>query len=307
MELRQLSYLVAVAEEGNFTRAAERVHISQSGVSAQIHQLELDLGDRLINRSGRTATLTPAGEAALPHVRAVLAEAEAVRQAVAEVTGVVRGRLVFGMVTACTITPLFSALSGFHADHEGVQLSVLEENSEQLIARVRTGEIDIALVGVAGDSPEGLQSFSIISEPIVAAVATSHPLAGRGHVGIASVCAYPIVTMPKGTGIRTVFDQACAANGVVADVALEAAASATVADLASRGLGVAILSESITAALSGSLTMVGLDGVPSLATLAFVWGEHESPALRELLRHFRSAFSPPPLRPNPGASSTSEG
>jgi len=72
MELRQLEYFIAVAEEANFTRAADRVHISQSGVSAQIRQLERDLGATLIDRSGRTATLTAAGAAALVHARAVI-------------------------------------------------------------------------------------------------------------------------------------------------------------------------------------------------------------------------------------------
>ena len=79
MELRQLEYFVAVAEEANFTRAAERVHISQSGVSAQIRQLERDLGASSDRPSGRTATLTAAGEAALEHARAALASADAVR------------------------------------------------------------------------------------------------------------------------------------------------------------------------------------------------------------------------------------
>ena len=69
MELRQLEYLIAVAEEANFTRAAERVHISQSGVSAQVRQLEQELGATLIDRSARTARLTEAGAAALPHAR----------------------------------------------------------------------------------------------------------------------------------------------------------------------------------------------------------------------------------------------
>ena len=85
MELRQLEYFVAVAEEANFTRAAERVHISQSGVSAQIRRLENDLGATLIDRSGRTAGLTTAGEAALEHARAALASAQAVRQEIAQV------------------------------------------------------------------------------------------------------------------------------------------------------------------------------------------------------------------------------
>src|ERR1035441_1424005 len=105
MELRQLEFLVAVAEEANSTRAAERVHISQSGVSAQIRQLETDLGATLIDRSGRRATLTTAGSAALVHARAVLTSVDAMRQAVDDVNGLVRGRLTIGMVTACTVAP----------------------------------------------------------------------------------------------------------------------------------------------------------------------------------------------------------
>jgi len=111
MELRQLEYLVAVAEEANFTRAAQRVHISQSGVSAQIRQLEHDLGATLIDRSGRAATLTQAGEVAVKEAREILASAAALRQAVEEVTGLLGGRLTVGMVTACTITALFDARS----------------------------------------------------------------------------------------------------------------------------------------------------------------------------------------------------
>src|ERR1022692_1262994 len=114
MELRQLEYFIAVAEEANFTRAAARVHISQSGISAQIRQLERDLGVMLFDRSGRCASLTTAGRAALEHARNALASVDAVRQAVDEVNGLIRGRLVVGMVTACTVTPLFDALAAFH-------------------------------------------------------------------------------------------------------------------------------------------------------------------------------------------------
>src|SRR5215831_700003 len=114
MELRQLEYLVAVAEEANFTRAAQRVHISQSGVSAQVRELERDLGATLIDRSSRAARLTGAGAAALPHARAALAAVASLRQAVDDVNGLIRGRLVVGMVTACTVTGLFDALDRFH-------------------------------------------------------------------------------------------------------------------------------------------------------------------------------------------------
>src|SRR6202044_3682204 len=97
MELRQLEYFVAVAEEANFTRAAERVHVSQSGVSAQVRQLERDLGAPLIDRSGRVATLRAAGAAALPHAGASLAAATPTRQAVEYLTGLLSVRIVVGM------------------------------------------------------------------------------------------------------------------------------------------------------------------------------------------------------------------
>src|SRR4051794_6135266 len=114
MDLRQLEYFVAVAEEANFTRAADRVHITQSGVSAQIRQFERELGTDLFDRSARMVRLTPAGAAALPHARAALAEAAAIRTACDHVTGLVRGKLRLGMVTGCTVTPLFDALAWFH-------------------------------------------------------------------------------------------------------------------------------------------------------------------------------------------------
>src|SRR5580692_8138732 len=147
MELRQLEYLVAVAEEASFTRAAGRVHISQSGVSAQIRRLEHELGATLIDRSARAARLTDAGAAALPHARAALAAAAALRQAVGEVSGLIRGSLVVGMVTACTVPGLFDALALFHGAHPGVAVTLAEDESAALIERVRSGTADLALIG----------------------------------------------------------------------------------------------------------------------------------------------------------------
>src|SRR4051812_15637322 len=129
MELRQLEYFVAVAEEANFTRAGERVHISQSGVSAQVRQLERELGADLLDRSTRRATLTTAGLAALGPARAALAAAASVRAAVDEVNELMRGRLVVAMVTACTVTPLFDALAAFHLAHPGVEIILSEDTS----------------------------------------------------------------------------------------------------------------------------------------------------------------------------------
>jgi DNA-binding transcriptional LysR family regulator len=303
MELRQIEYFVAVAEEANFTRAAQRVHISQSGVSAQVRRLEEELGATLIDRSARTATLTAAGEAALDHAREVLAAARAVRQAVDDVSGVLRGRLEVGMVSGCTITPLFDALAAFGTAHPGIQISLREDSSDQLTERVRAGELDVALIGAAGRTPPGLEALTIVSERLVAAAPAAHPLSGHGDTcTLPDVTAHPLVCMPQGTGVRAVLDAACAQRELSPEIALMASAPDAVADLAERGLGVAILSESMAAAQNGRLCVLPIADIDIASILALVWRAEPSPALRELLVHARAAFAAP-LTPalTPGA------
>ena len=302
MELRQLEYLVAVAEEANFTRAAERVHISQSGVSAQIRQLETDLGATLIDRSGRQASLTTAGSAALAHARAVLTSVDAMRQAVDEVNGLVRGRLSIGMVTACTVTPLFNALAAFHRAHPGVEITLIEDSSDRLVERVHSGEIHLALIGAAGAPPPELDALALVGEHLVAAFPFDHPLAKRRRISLADISDYPIVSMPKGTGVRAVFDQACARKGVRPDIALQASAPGTVADLAARGRGIAILTESMAANHADRLKSLPLHDSTTLAILAFIWAATDTPALRELVRHIGQFLATPsPGTPRPPA------
>ena len=229
MELRQLEYSVAVAEEANFTRAAERVHISQSGVSAQI--ASSSGSSRHVDRPLGRRRAAAAGAAALPHARGVLAAATAVRRAVDEVTGLVRGRLEVGMVTGCTVTPLFEALAAFRGAHPGVELALLEDNSERLLERLRAGELDLGLVGLAGAPPPDLEAMTIVSERLIAAVAPRHPLAARTRTTLGEVATYPSCACRRDRP-PAVFDQACRARGLSPEIALEASAQPAIADLA---------------------------------------------------------------------------
>ncbi|OKJ05062.1 LysR family transcriptional regulator [Streptomyces sp. CB01249] len=290
MELRQLEYFVAVAEEQNFTRAAERVHISQSGVSAQIRRLEQELGAELFDRSARTVVLTVAGKAALAHARAALAAAGAVGQSVDEVTELIRGRLTVGMVIGCTLTPLFEALAAFHEAHPGVEIALLEDHSDRLSEGVQTGAVDLALIGTATAAPDGLHALTVISERLVAAVPAGHPLTRRRRLTLRDLAAHPIVCMPTGTGLRAVFDQACAAQHLQPSIAMQASAADAIADLAARGLGVAVLSDSMAAAHRDRLTARTIDDVETPALLALIWKSTHNPAVRELLTHTRRAF-----------------
>ncbi|OZD73335.1 LysR family transcriptional regulator [Rhodococcus sp. 05-340-1] len=291
MELRQLEYFVAVAEEANFTRAAARVHISQSGVSAQIRALERELGAELIDRSGGTATLTTAGQAALTQARATLAAAGSVKQSVDDVAGLLRGSLRVGMVTACTVPQLFDALARFHSAHPGVELALHEDNSDRLVADVRAGELDIALVGVAARVPDGVESMVVIEERIVAAVPPQHPLAAQDTATLAQVCEHPIIALPPGTGIRAVFDRDCYGEGLAPQITLRASAPDAVADLAARGLGVAILSASMAEFYGDKLVAVELTDSHTTALLALVWRPRMGPALTELVAVATRSFS----------------
>jgi DNA-binding transcriptional LysR family regulator len=290
VELRQLEYFVAVAEEANFTRAAQRVHISQSGVSAQVRQLERELGHRLFDRSTRIARLTAAGAAALEPARAALAAALRVQEAADEVDGLVRGRLSIGMVVGCTITPLFIAMEKFHRDHPGVEISVQEGNSDRMIDAVRSGNLDVALIGAAGEPPDGLEAMTIVSENLAALVPLGHRLANRRRIAVDRLDGEPIVSMPVGTGIRATLDIACAAAGFTPDITIEASAADTVADLAERGLGIGVLSASMTAVYRDRLSAVPLTGTPLPALLAVVWSPSLSPALRVFIPRLREAF-----------------
>ncbi|GAA4596913.1 DNA-binding transcriptional LysR family regulator [Actinoplanes octamycinicus] len=290
MDLRQLEYFVAVAETGSFTRAAARVHITQSGVSAQIKALEHELGAELFDRSGRVARLTEAGAAALRHARAALDSTLDLRDAIDDVKGLVRGRLTIGMVTGCEVAPLFDALAAFHHEHPGIELELAEANSDHLVAGVRTGSLDVALAGLAGEPPDQLKSRVIVSERLVALTAPGSELAMRGSVTVTALTAYETICLPVGTGIRDVLDKAFAGRtGLRPEVALVATSPDTVAGLARRGLGVAVLSESMAAA-HPDLVSIPIDGIDIPALLALVWQDRTSPALSAFIRHCDAAF-----------------
>ena len=206
--------------------------------------------------------------------------------------GLVRGHLTVGMVTGCEVKPLFAALAAFHAEHPRIELELAEGNSSELITGVRVGTVDIALVGAAGRPPEHLAAQVIVSEGLAALTPPGTELAGLPRVPLTELTAYRIVTLPMGTGIRDVFDEACVSMGLIPDVALVATSPAAVAELALRGLGVAVLSESMAAAYP-DLTAVPIDGIELAALLTLVWRPRLSPALAALLPHFVTAFGGP--------------
>jgi len=283
MELRQLEYFVAVAEEANFTRAAERIHVAQPAVSAQIQRLERELGQPLLDRSRRTVRLTAAGEAALPYARAALAAVADIHVAVEELTQLVRGTVAIGTVTSHSVD-IPSLLADFHADHPEVEITLSTDSSDTLIETVRTGRLDAAIVSVGpGERPDGLDVEVVTDEAIAAAVSRTDELASRKTIRLTDLADRQLIALPIGAGIRHQFDAACAKAGVSPRVAFEASTPLALADLAERGLGVAIVPTSVPRGRDG---LHGLAIVPELrGRLVLAWrsGGPMSPAARVLV------------------------
>jgi DNA-binding transcriptional LysR family regulator len=287
MELRQLEYFVAVAEEANFTRAAERVHISQSGVSAQVRQLERELGQSLLDRSGRSVRLTDVGAAVLPFARAALDAAGNARLAVEQLAGLVRGQVAVGMVNGCAIPIVSELLAQFHSRCPGVSITLKEDASDRLLESVRTGRLDLALIGSAGEPTTGVDAALLVDEALVAAVCPSHQLANRKMVPLTALRDHPLVSLPRGTGIRAALDAACLAAGFEPQITFEASALPMVAQLGGMGLGVAILPASAAQAQESMLHVLQIR--PRLSSrLELVWNPAAgSPAAQALLEHAR--------------------
>ncbi|GGM61660.1 LysR family transcriptional regulator [Thermopolyspora flexuosa] len=289
MELRQLEYFLAVAEEASFTRAAERVRVAQPGVSAQIRRLERELGAELLDRSGRTVRLTEAGEAVLPYARAALAAVAGARLAVEELTGLLRGRVAVGTVTAHGVD-LPGLLAAFHRDHPGVEITLTTATTDRLLDDLRGGRLDAAIVSIGEDTPPGVEIHVVEEQPIVAAVAPGHELAGREVVPLAELRGHALICLPPGTGVRARLDEACAACGFAPRIAFEAADPGMLARLAAHGLGVAVLPRVVAEAHADRLCVVRIDPPALRGRLAFAWRASGpvSPAARALIARARA-------------------
>jgi DNA-binding transcriptional LysR family regulator len=190
MELRQLSAFVAVAEEGAFTRAATRLGVVQPAVSQAVRRLEEEIGIALVERSSRRVALTAAGEAFLPHARAVLARMAEAERAAAELASGRAGTV--RLATAEGAAEVVAAIIARHrAAHPDVRVELRAPRSPKLHA-VLGGEVDAALVHTAPRTP-GLAFTEVSSEPWRAVASARHPLAGNGPVALAALARDPLV------------------------------------------------------------------------------------------------------------------
>jgi len=248
MELRHLTVFVAVAEEASFTRAADRLHLVQSAVSASVRGLERELGAALFDRTTRRVELTDAGDALLPEARQVLAAVNAAREAVDQVSGGLRGTLRLGTMQgqAMRAVSVPRLLARFRAEHPGVEVHVSHVGGSVLMAdQVRAGRLDLAFVSLPERRPSGLTLTRISREQMQIACPKGHPLATRAEVDLEALAGEPFIEFPEGWGTRMATDRAFAAAGVRRTIVYEVNDVASVIEFIANGLAVALIAPSL--------------------------------------------------------------
>jgi DNA-binding transcriptional LysR family regulator len=253
VELRHLATFVAVAEEGSFTRASERLHVVQSAVSAGVRTLERELGTALFDRTTHQVGLTDAGRALLPEARATLAAARAAREAVEQVRGGLRGTVTLGIMQADALGAVNIAqlLAAFRAEHPDVALHARQTNSAEMAAQVRDGRLDFAFVALPGRRATGLRLTPLSREPMLLAVHDGHRLAGRADVELAAITDETFADGPPEFGTRIAADRAFAAAGLQRRVTLEVNDMQTLVNFVRHGLAVAFLAPSFVRGTDG--------------------------------------------------------
>lgn len=283
MEIHQLRYFLAVVDARSFSAAAETLHISQSGVSAQVQKLERELGLELIDRSTRRMSPTPAGARLAERARAALAAVEQVSAAANELRGLVVGTLRVATVTGLAWPPLYDALASLHSEHPGLDIRLNEGTSAELLTGLHDGVIDVAVAAWSGAPPAGLQNSIVFDDALVAVVAPSHPWAARSAIRPAELATAELIALPTGTGARAALDALLSRVGTTSDPRWEVSAPAYVQLLASRGLGIGIVS-STTARDWRDLIALPIRDKAARSQLGIVWRPGPSHPAQALLR-----------------------
>jgi len=244
MDLRQLSYFLAVVDEGTFTAAAATVAVAQPSLSQAVRSLEAELGTPLFHRLGRAVRLTAAGDALVEPARQALRDADVAREAVRAVAGLEAGRLELAALPTLAAEPAAEFVGEFRRAHPAVAVSLVSpEEPDQLEELVRTGVCEVGFTELRAEAA-GLVRRQLFRQDVLAVF----PPGSVAHtsVGLRTLAATPLVTTPVGTSSRRVLDDAFAAAGLTPRVAVEANARDAILPLVLAGAGASLLPRPLT-------------------------------------------------------------
>jgi LysR family hydrogen peroxide-inducible transcriptional activator len=240
MEVHQLRYFCAVAESGNFTRAARLAHVAQPSLSQQIIKLEAELGARLFDRLPKSVRLTAFGKAFLPKARTILRQIGEAKTEIHEMAGLEKGEIKVGVIP--TIAPYFlpPLLSGFARAHPAIVINVTEEVTSVLLERLHEGRIDLAVLTLPVPGEE-LICQPLLSEPLYAVLPQRHPLASRASLALQEIGDEPFLLLKEGHCFRENTISACRRSRLTPNVIFESGQFATILAMVAGGMGISIV------------------------------------------------------------------
>jgi DNA-binding transcriptional LysR family regulator len=243
VEIRQLEYFAAVADELSFSRGAARVHVVQSAISTAIAKLERELGVELFDRSRLRITLTAAGAAFLAEARDVLNAARHARESVAVFHGQLSGTVDVGTLQSTGAIDLPAVLGQFHHTHPLVSVRLRQSTggSAGHLSAVVDGSMELALIALPDKAPHGVTTQVLTSQPLLLLCHPDHRLADRDHVVITDLAEETFVCFTAGWGIRRLTDRAFADAGLAPPSPYEVGDYATAAGLVRHRLGTTLL------------------------------------------------------------------
>jgi LysR family transcriptional regulator, hydrogen peroxide-inducible genes activator len=240
MEIHQLRYFVAVAEEGSFSHAAEREHVSQPSLSQQIQKLEAELNQQLFDRLPRSVVLTEAGRRLLEYARQILTGIADARQSVAALEHEVAGRLSVGAIPSIAVYVLPRLIGRFQSAYPRVTFELFEDTTDKLAQRLEDGTLDVVLAS-SGDHTPTLMHHSLGKEPLLMLLPTRHRLARRKTIKWSDLGSEKFLLLHETHSLSIQVRQLLAANHLNPEIVLQGAQLVTIARMVAAGLGVTVI------------------------------------------------------------------
>ncbi|MFE0687270.1 LysR family transcriptional regulator [Streptomyces xiamenensis] len=236
----RLAQFAAVARHEHITQAARELGVPQSTLSRAMARLEADLGVALLARHGRNVSLTPAGRAFARSVERALGEIGRAAEAVRADADPAAGKVAFGFLHTMGPETVPALIREFRVDHPRVRFALVQSYGEDMIERMRLGELDLCLTSPIPEAPD-LVTRRLDEQRLFLVVPAGHRLANRKRVRLAEAADEPFVTLEPGYGLRKLTDVLCARAGFIPKIAFEGEEPETLRGLVAAGLGVALL------------------------------------------------------------------